>query len=99
MHKDALKGSTAKRDPLFLERAPEIFPMPHFPDVEMDAPGEPEYIGECTTVNLMSSEPDRRITLRQKNDHTIGVILFLLAVLLWTVSGFVMQVRCRLLIF
>ncbi|KAL9716136.1 hypothetical protein Ac2012v2_000581 [Leucoagaricus gongylophorus] len=69
--------------------------MPHFPDVEMDAPGEPEYIGECTTVNLVSSEPDRRNTLRQKNDHTIGVVLFLLAVLLWTVSGFVMQILYR----
>jgi len=65
----------------------------------MDVLGEPDRTGGYTPVNLLPSEPDERSTLCRRNDNTIGVALFLVAVLLWTVSGFIMQVRHRPLIF
>jgi len=64
----------------------------------MDALGEPDYTGRYTLGNLPSSVPDEWSTLCRRNDRTIGVTLFLLAVLSWTVSGFITQVGHRPLI-
>ncbi|KAJ3570249.1 hypothetical protein NP233_g4521 [Leucocoprinus birnbaumii] len=94
------KGTPQRRtrEGFSTSRKPAALQASNSPDVKMDGTllGEPEaHITANTRALVTDTTVSNSRSRDQRKDHTIGVFIFLVVIILWTASAFVTQILYR----